>query len=179
MKEYEAKDSVTYYFIIQKTLDETMVRAWTDNKDYAKFYMEVHKCKDLSMRVMHGEARQFVDLVNQNRNDEIKIANIKIRNPNPGKKKETTKVVQIPTTDTELALIREETSDLMGLHIDYSLLKEVLPHLKGYYRKGLEMLMLPEAIAFAVYNKRVPMWSDCDYDELKILFESLPDIFGM
>lgn len=177
MKQYDPDDVITCYFIVMEDSGRRIIKAWSDNKNFAKFYMDFHKCDSFTMKAITKKARDLIDIINENTNDEIMIARLKIRNPDRSKK-HPTKTVEVPITETEHALIRESLGDLMGLRVDYSFLRDVLPYLKGYYRKGLEMLMLPEAIKQAVYNKPGQMWKDCEYDELIMLFVSNPEMFG-
>lgn len=178
MKQYERGDIATYYFVIMSDDGKKIIKGWTDSKQLAKFYMDFHKCPSFHMKALTKPIEDFTEILNENRLDEIKIHRIKIRDPN-GSKKKPLRMVEVPMTETEASLIRDAKSDLMGLRIEYNLLHEMMPYLKGYYRKGLEMIMLPEAIRFAIYNQVAPMWKDCELDELRLLFASNPEIFGI
>lgn len=178
MKPYERGDIVTYYFVIMTDGDKRIINAWTDDKQLAKFYMEFHKCPKFTLKPVTKAAEEFVDVINDNALDEIKIHRIKIRNPD-GSKKKPLKYVEVPMTENERGLIRTNSTDLMGFQVNYSLLNEMMPYLKGFYRKGLEMIMLPEAIKISCYSKSGRMWSQCELDELLLFYTSNPEVFGI
>ena len=90
MKRYEEDDNMTCYFIIDER--NNIIRGWTDNKEYAKLYLDFHKCKYYKIKKITNTFREVLKIIEENSNDEISIYNINTRS---NKKHESSKDIAV------------------------------------------------------------------------------------
>ena len=76
MRKYDRDDIVVLYIITFDDGRNNSVQAWTDDKEMAKSYLEFHSSHRMKMRVIKKRLRDLMDVINQNRNDEISICNL-------------------------------------------------------------------------------------------------------
>ena len=177
MAKYEPGDIVTYYFIISDEDGHSNIKAWTDNKDLAKFYLEFHKCKNFRLKKFTKPIEEISKILEENRHDDIMLANVVIKNPNHKKGKET-KMVVIPLTQTEQLFINEETTNFMSSRIDYGYLNGVIPYLKKKYQHAIEKTLLQDIIKLVVHGCQSSIVQSIQFDHVMVLFRSFPDNFG-
>lgn len=178
MAKYEPGDIVTYYFIVYNDGDHKNIQAWTDNKDLAKFYMEFHSCKHLILKSLTKRIEEIAKILEENRNDEIRICNLMVRNSGKRKKGEETKLICVPVTETESLLIQEECSTFMASAVRYSYLNSAVPYLKSKYRRGLDDIFLSDIINSTCNTRSSKMIELIHLDQLLVLFRMLPHTFG-
>lgn len=180
MSKYERGDVVTYYFVIyeDKKRDEQRIQGWTDDKSLAKIYMEFHNCKNLFLKSITKTIDEIAKILEENRNDEIQITNINVRNRERHKKGEECVGMAIPATQTECQFINEETANFMIQDIRYSYLNTAIPYLKNKYQKALDDIILWPIIKKVCDNKESAIVKCIELDQLLVLFRSFPDLFG-
>lgn len=179
MAKYEPGDIATFYFIINEIdSDDKIIQGYTDNKDLAKYYMEFHKCKKFTLKSMTKTIEDISVILEENRNDEIKIYNITIRDPKH-KDGRNTKMISIPATDTEMRFLNEETKTYFSSHICYTLLNEAKPFMKRKYQEALDTILLQKVIDVNI-NAKPPakILINSELDQLMLLFRSFSDNFG-
>ena len=96
MNDYDLKDKATFYFIILKGNKENDIRAWTDNKNLAEFYLKFHNCKKHELRKVTKTYKSIVPILNENITNAIEIMNI-ITAEKKGSKKRAISI-QVPMT---------------------------------------------------------------------------------
>lgn len=173
MKRYEEDDNMTCYFIIDER--NNIIRGWTDNKEYAKLYLDFHKCKYYKIKKITNTFREVLKIIEENSNDEISIYNINTRS---NKKHESSKDIAVPLTETEGMLINEEANTFLSSRVNYTFINEAFYYLKGKYQKALKSIMLEDVMKNVIYSKRSKIVLDLEIDELLVLFHSIPDQFG-
>lgn len=171
MVKYESDDKVSCYFVIDEKLN--IIRAWSDNKDYAKVYMEFHNNKFYKLRKVTKLFSDIIQILEENINDEINLYNINTKD-----KHHKTKSIVIPMTGTEFTLINDEGATYLSSRIDYGFINECMSLLKGKYKKGLDQILLTDVIQSTVYNKHSKVCQELGVDDLMVLYHSLPDQFG-
>lgn len=179
MARYEPGDIVTYHFIVYNDGRHKNIRAWTDNKDLAKMYMEFHQCKDFTIKSVTKRIEEISAITEENLHDEIRIHNILIRNTDKRKKGEETKIISIPATETECLFINDECSTFMLSRIRYSYLNTAIPYMKKKYRDGLESIFLQDIINKVCNERSSNISESVKLDQLMVLFRSLPEFFGV
>ena len=173
MKRYERGDDATFYFVIHKQRGkEKYIKAWTDNKEMLKFYMDFHETKNFSVKKISDRIESIQKLVEENLNDEITIGHVRI-----GDKHGEQLLVALPVTETEMQFIREEDTSYMATTIDYSLINNLYPTLKKKYQHALEKILLIPIADFNVNNKFNEMVGRIFLNNVKILHRSFPDEF--
>lgn len=177
MQKYDENDEVTLYFIIFKDRLETRICAWSDNKDYAKVYMEFHKCKNMEIRSRTDVFKRLIPILEENIHDEIQFMNLNVRNPNKNKKHKTTNIM-VPMTETESDLLNYELNTKMSSVIDYNLINRMFYYLKDKYQKALKGILLKPMMEYVVHNKRNELLLDIDLDELMVFAKLTIDSFG-
>lgn len=178
MAKYELDDVVTYYFVIVQDGHNARVQGWTDRKELAKAYMEFHKCKDFKLKNMTDTMEEITKILEENTHDEIKIYNLRTKDPEK-KKGKVTKRIQVPATETEMMYVREEINSMFSSVIDYSYLNSALPYFKSKYQKLFNKLLIKDAIASALHQRQSVVLQQVEYDELAILYKSFNDKFGI
>lgn len=180
MSKYENGDIVTYYFIIfeDKERDEKRIQGWTDDKSLAKIYLEFHNCKHLILKSVTKTIDEIAKILEENRNDEIQIVNINVRNREKHKKGEECVGMAIPATRTECQFINEETANFLLQDIRYSYLNTAIPYLKNKYQSALNDILLWAVIKKVCDNKENQILKYIELDQLLVLFRSFPDLFG-
>lgn len=178
MAKYEPGDIVTYYFIVYDNGDRKNIQAWTDIKDLAKFYMEFHSCKHFILKSITKRIEEIAKILEENRNDEIRICNLMVKNSGKRKKGEETKLICVPLTQTESMLIQEECSSFMASAVRYSYLNSAIPYLKSKYRQGLNDIFLSDIINATCNTRSTKIIELLEMDQLIILFKMLPHTFG-
>lgn len=175
MKKYEPGDTATFYFVVFDDDDNKRIVGWTDDKMLAKFYMEFHNCKRMDLKSKTATVEELYQIINENVHDEINIYNFIIRDS--GKKNKTT-TVSAPATETEWNFVMSETNTFMESRIAYGALNEIIPFLKDKYQRALRDILLPTVIMQVVHNKRSKQLEQIEFDQLMILYNSFPDMFG-
>lgn len=173
MKRYEEDDVMTCYFVVDDRGDCKTIRGWTDDKEYAKLYMDFHKCKSYKLKKMTDTFREVVKVIEENANDEITIYNMNTKNA-----KGKSKAITVPLTETEHTLINEEANTFISSRVNYGYINEAYYYLKGKYRKGLKMILLEDIMKNVVYSKNTKLVLSLEIDDLMVLFHSLSDQFG-
>lgn len=177
MKKYDLEDHVTFYFIILDDGRNSIVKAWTDQKEYAKAYLEFHKCKNFHLKVVNNTFREILPFINENTNDEIGLVHMIVRNPKP-KKGAMTKIIMVPLTTTENTFVNEEVNTFLASRINYTYAFEAMPYLKKKYQKALEDIFFKDVVHHVTGDLSSPFVESVELDELLILFRSFPDWFG-
>lgn len=179
MAKYEPGDIVTYYFIINENdKDESTIQAYTDEKVLAKYYLEFHKCKKFVLKTMTKTIEEIALILEENKNDEIALYNITVRDPK-SKDRRKSKMITIPATDTEMMFVNEETKTYFSSHICYTLLNQAKPYMKRKYRDALDAIFLQDVINVDINNlppSRILLNSELD--QLLLLFKSFSENFG-
>ena len=179
MAKYERDDIVTYYFIIMNENGNKRIQAWTDNKEYAKFYLEFHNTKNFSIKKLTKPLREMIKILEENANDEIQIApNIIIKNRDKKHKYDDFKTITIPATRMEISFINEEVATFMLSQVNYSYLDSAIPYLKNKYQRALNEIFLQSIIKKVCYQRDSKIVQSIHLDNLMILFRSFPDMFG-
>lgn len=180
MAKYEHGDIVTYYFIVaNNNVGGSIIQAWTDDKNLAKFYMDFHKSDNLIMKSVTKRIDDIYKILEENVHDEIKIHNITTRNVEKKRKKDPEDMrICIPATETESNFISSEVSTFMASRIRYSYLNSAIPYLKNKYKFALEDIFLPEVIDFVCNNRTPASIQHIVCDELMVLYRSFPEMFG-
>ncbi len=179
MNNYDADDRVTVYFIVYNEFGEKIIRAWSDNKDYAKAYMDFHKCKNYKMKSLTDTWRNVVNIVNENINDEIELVNINVKNDKKHKLGQECKLMVVPITTTERILINDESVTFMATRVDYSFIEEAFYYLKDKHQKALKSIYLKNVMDKVIHEKQSKFTDYVQMDELKVLFRSFPEHFGV
>lgn len=179
MAKYEPGDMVTFYFIVHDDGRNKDIRAWTDNKELAKLYLDFHMCKNFILKSSTKTIEEMAKITEENVHDEIKIHNIIVRNPDEHRKKgHETIIVSIPATEIERSMIDEECATFMLSHIRYSYLNTAIPYMKRKYQDALSSIFLNDVINKVCNERQSRITDSVRLDQLLILFRSLPDLFG-
>ena len=179
MAKYQSGDMATFYFIIKEINGNKQIQAWTDNREIAKFYIEFHNCKNFRIKSITNTIDEIEKIVAENLHDEIKLANIIVKNREKKNKHEDYITVCIPATNSELRYINEEVSTFMSTNINYSLINDALPYLKNKYQEVLQSIFLTDIIHKVIYSKNVKIAQMVEFDQLMVLFKSFPENFEM
>lgn len=175
MRDYDLKDQVTFYFIILNNGKNNDIRAWTDDKNSAEFYLKFHNCKKHELKKITKTYKSIIPILNENINNRIEIMNILSAEKKGNKKRVIT--VQVPMTRDELGLINDTTDTFCSNMIDYSSISEYMHKFKHKYQKAIVNIGLPDVIDHEVYNNINEFTKSIDLDQLKLLFKLLPDDF--
>lgn len=173
MAKYEPGDTVTYYFILRDD-DDKVIKAWTDKKKLAEFYMEFHNCPSYVLKTVTKTIEEIVAITEENLHDEINIVNLYTRKNNKG----DGKLITIPATELEATIIREEANTFFQTKIDYGLLNEAISFLKPRYRKAFDRIFLSSIIRYVIHNKHDAITQQINLDQLMVLIKSFPNDFG-
>lgn len=179
MAKYEKDDIVTYWFVIMKDNDDSCVQAWTDDKDLLNYYIDFHKCKLFKVKKITDTMQNIYEILNNSAHDEIGIYYVNIKNPNPKPGKEF-KTIAVPMTETESRFVQEECSTFLATKIPYSQITHMIGFLKNKYQHALEGILFIDVMRTVLAEQRpTPLLQSIMMDELRILFESFPDKFGI
>lgn len=179
MQKYDNNDVVEFYFIIMSEKNGKRIQAWTDNKDLAKCYYEFHNCKHFTLKRVSKPLIEMYKVIEENINDEIQIANIKIKNRDrKSKKDEEYIILNVPATRTEMTFINEESATFLLSQLNYSYLDSAIPYLKDKYQEALKDIFLVPILQKVVYNKDSRVSSSIELDQLMVLLKSFPDMFN-
>ena len=173
MKKYDSDDIVTFYFVIY----QDNVKAWTDDKDLAEAYMSFHSCKKYTLKKMRDRWTKIVYILNENANDEIQINFMETRDPS---KKNTTKLVAVPLTQTEAAFVHDEIQTFMATSVNYTFLSSAIPYLKKRYQNALSGIFLSEVIKYTLTGGQagdLDILAEIQMDQVKVLYRNFPDQF--
>ena len=180
MKKYANDDMVTFYFVVCK--DERgnkKIQGWTDQKEYALYYIDFHKCKNFKLTKHTMIFDDMINIINENNNDEISLYNIETKNRDSKRKKgNETSLIVIPMTETERIFVFEECKTLVATRINYSYINSAIDYLKSKYRKALKGIFLDAAIRKVVHNQQSSI-DNFKIDELLVLYHSFPENFGI
>lgn len=175
MKSYTTDDQVTFYFIISEHSSSNEVKAWTDNKTLAEFYMEFHNCKRYRLRTVKKRYKEVVPILNENHNDEIEVVNLVTKSDN--KKDDGYKIIQIPATTAEMSHIRDAQSTSCSTLIDYSNINKFITLFKKKYQKAFGDIGLTDTIKHEIYNKSTEFTDNLQLDGLRLLFRLFKEDF--
>ncbi len=178
MRKYDIDERCTFYFIVYDDDDMKRIQAWTDKKEYAKIYMDFHRCRNYKMKSITKRFDDMMNILNENYHDEINLYNISVRNDKDHKKGKETKIITVPLTSTEQLLINDESVSFMASRVDYSFINEAFHYLKDKYQKVLKTIYLKDVMEKVIYEKQSLFTNAVQVDELMILFRSFPDHFG-
>ena len=176
-------DEVTVYFIIIEDGRKRQIQGWTEDKNIAKFYLEFHSCKRMKMKRMHGLYGDILRIIEENLHDEIKMYNIKIRNTDPGRKKnQLMKEMMIPATYTEYKMIHDEEAYFMSSMIDYHWVDGAYPYLKKKWQTAINRSLLGPIMEKVIHERMSSaaansITASIEMDQLMILFSVFPDHF--
>lgn len=174
MKRYEEDDIMTCYFVIYRDGNMNVIRGWSDDKDYVKAYMDFHNCKKYKIKKMTDTFKRVSQILEENINDEINIYNINARS---NKKKESSRSMIIPMTETEHVLVNEESNTFLASRVNYGYINDCMYYLKGKYQRVLKDIMLEDVMKNVIYNKHTELTINLEMDDLMTLYMSLPDQF--
>jgi hypothetical protein len=171
---YSVGDIVTYYFIVQKDDNNSkVIKAWTDNKKLAKFYLEFHHCPNFRLKKLTDRIENISKITEENYHDEIVLYNALIKGKG-GK----SKIIVIPATEIEIRFINEECQSFLYTKIDYSYLSNAIPFMKEKYQKAFDNIFLNSIIKKVIEERSDKYNSLIELDQLQVLVESFPDSFG-
>lgn len=175
MKVYTTDDQVTFYFIISEHSSGNQVKAWTDNKILAEFYMEFHSCKRHRLKTVKKKFRDIVPILNENTNDEIEIVNLVTKSDN--KKDDGYKIIQVPATTTEMSIIRDSQSTSCSTIVNYSNINKFITLFKKKYQKAFNDIGLTDVIKQELYSKSSKFTENIQLDGLRLLFRLFKEDF--
>lgn len=178
MKKYDPGDEATFYFVVLEKDDKKSIVAWSDDKELTKLYLDFHKCKDFKLKTVKGTIEEIRRILDENTNDEIKLMNIKIRDPKHKKGENETKMVVIPGTEFLSMFIHEEEQGFLSTRIRYNYINSAMPYLKNKYRKALEGIFMQDMINAAIHNRPSRLTIEMQFDELLIITRNFPEQFG-
>ncbi len=178
MRKYEVDERVTFYFVIFDDGDNNRIQAWSDNKDYAKMYMNFHQCKNYKLKAVTKRFDDMVTILNENYHDEIELCNIRIKNVENHKKGHESRMVMVPLTSTEHMLVDDESVCFMASRVDYQYINGAFHYLKDKYQRVLKDIFLYDVMNKVIYEKQSKFTNNVETDDLMVLFRSFPDHFG-
>lgn len=180
MREYDSlDDQVTVYFVMLKDPqhDKKIIKAYTDNKDLVKFYLEFHNCKYYSLHKLEDTYGKIVPILNENHQQEIGISYIYTRDPKRKNKDKPMKLIPVPLTTLEVDWLEELHSTSCGAMVNYHFIHDSLwPILKDKYQKALSVIGLKDAIVKEIYNNK-NVFSRIWYDDVALLSKFFQDEF--
>lgn len=173
---YEPGDIATFYFIINNSSNRNYIKAWTDDKNLAEFYMMFHKCPRFKIKKVVRSIEEINKMIDENYFDEISIANIiaKDNNSDDGKK-----LISIPLTGSELQVINDECNSFLSTFIEYSYISNSMSYLKNKYLEILDDILLVPIIDYLQSNVIDKRLGEIDMDQMIILLRSFPDDFDV
>ena len=154
--------------------DDNVIKAWTDKKKLATFYMEFHNCPRYILKTITKRIEDIVAITEENLHDEINIVNIYTRKNDKG----DGKLITIPATELEATIIREEANTFFQTKIDYSLLNEASGFLKEKYQRAFNKIFLTSIIRYVIHNKHDEVVQQINLDQLLVLIKSFPEDFN-
>ena len=176
---FQADDEVVFYFVILEDRGKRQIKAWSMEKDHAKFYIEFHKCSNMRLKQVHGAYGDICRVLEENLHDEIGFCNIEIRNPDPNhKKKDQLTNIVIPATSTEVICLSEECSSFCASMIDYGYINSAMGYLKPKYQSYLKGCLLQDIIRVVIHNTPSPLAASIKFDQLAVLTQCFSDHFG-
>lgn len=174
MTKYEEGDIITCYFVVEENDTTPIIRGWSDDKDFVKAYMDLHKCKRFRMKKMTAVSSEIIGVLEENWNDEIGLYYVQTKD-----KHGELKDVVVPLTSTEKMLISSEVTDMLSSRVNYGYINDAMYYLKNKYQKALKQILLKPVIDAVVYSKNAKFIQDIGMDELNVLLYSMPDKFGV
>jgi hypothetical protein len=175
VKIYDLKDQTTVYFVISEHSSNNEIKAWSDDKMMAQFYMEFHNCKRYRLRVVKKIWKEMVKIINDNSNDEIEIMNLVTKSDD--KKDDGYKIIQVPMTTTEMSIISDTVKHNCATLIDYSEINQYITLFKKKYQKSFKNIGLIDIIRKEIYNKPTKFTNGLRIDDLRILFKLFKEDF--
>lgn len=179
MAKYETGDIATYYFVVMEDDGKNRIIGWTDKKELVKAYLEFHKCEKFKLKEVTKTIDEIGYILEENVHDEIKLLNIRVKDPDHKKGKEETKFILIPETEFSSIFISSEEQTFLASRINYSYINSAVPYLKDKYQKALNDIFLLDIIDAAINNKDTKIGRKMLFDELLILVRNFPDRFGL
>ena len=178
MKKYDPGDIATFYFVVVEDDHGKRIKAFSDDKELVKLYMDFHKCKKFRIKKYTGYIEEIYKITDENLHDEIQLFNIITRNREAKKHDEEIMELCIPATHTEINFINSESNSYLASICDYGLLNEVFPYLKEKYKDALRMLFLDDMIRKVIHSKDSKITVNIEFDQLITLYRFFPDHFG-
>lgn len=178
MTTYDPNEECTFYFVIYNDSETKRIQAWTDVKDYAKFYIDFHQCPMHKLKTMTAQYKSIMPILNENLYDEISLVNLEVRNDKHHKKGHETKMITVPLTRTEGMLINDEAVSFMASRIDYSYIESTFYYLKNKYQRTLKDVYLYDVMNKVIHEKESLFTNTVQMDQLMIMFRSLSEHFG-
>lgn len=171
-------DIESWYFIVNTEPNGTKrIVAWSEKKRMAECYLKFYSSPNHELKKITKTLGELEKLRDENIQDEIDIININTRNRKKGRNDEM-KMIAIPATNSETAIISEEANTFFSGRIGYAYINERLPYLKNKYREALEILFLDSIIRKVIHNKSDKKADQIELDQLMILFKSFSSSFG-
>jgi len=177
MKKYYDNDEYNKLYQNYKTdkkLNDNRIKAWSDSKSLAKFYLDFHNCENFKTLKVEGSLEELSEIMNENINDEINIVNIKIKDPDKPYKE---KVVQIPMTDEEIGLVIEAQDGYLNGKIDYGIIWKYYHRMKEKYRRIFDNIFLTDIINKHHNGGSSHYLEKIGFDQLGILYRLFPNEF--
>jgi hypothetical protein len=169
----DPNDEITCYFVI-KDDEHQHIKAWSTNKQLAKFYMEFHNNKMYKLKKVESRADNIQSIIEDNLHDEITLSRLTTKERD---KDGNLKTITIPATVMEMNTLNDERQSFFSGHVSYSYINEAVGFLKPKYGKALSTLLLDSVIKMAVYNINDGIASEIKFDELMILYLLFPNEF--
>ena len=154
--------------------EKNLIKAWTDNKELLKFYLDFHKCKDFKTVVIEATVADVYDIVESNLNDEIQIQNLLIRDP---KKPYKEKYLQVPITNEEKDALISEIDYWGSGRINYNLISQYYGIIKNKYRKVFDNILLTDILHSVNSGKKSKFLNKIKLDQLVLLYRTFPGCF--
>jgi len=174
---YYKGDMATFYFIIKEVPgEESYIKAWTDSKELARFYLKFHKCPYFRIKKITNTIEEIRKITGENHTDRISIGRLVTRDRERDDGSVT--YISVPITDTEMDIVNHESMSFFSGRIKYNLMDKVIPSLKPKYRELMKEIFLPSVIKRTIHNQPNGCAEAIIMDQLMVLFQSFPDEFG-
>ena len=174
MKRYDYDDIITVYFVVNDRDGSPIIKAWSDEKEYCKVYMDFHRCKKYKLKSISDTADRIYSIIEENNFDEIGLYNITVHDPDGG-----SKLISVPLTGTEYNFIQTETNEWMMSRIDYSLINAAKDYFKDRYQDALKRIHLNDVLDSVLNLNNNAFVETVELDELMVLVRSFSNEFGL
>ena len=158
-----------------KEMNKDSVKAWTDKKALAKFYLEFHKCKNFKTIQVDSTMGNLSEILDGCIHDEIQIMNIRIKDPEKPYKE---KILQIPMTQSELDVIVDQEKMWSSSMIDYGVLEKYYYKLKNKYKKIFDGIFLTDLIMNIQHGEESKYLKKIKQDQLALMYLLFEDSFN-
>ena len=152
-----------------------IVKAWSDDKELVEFYIKFHNCKHFDVIVIDTTLDDIYDIINPSGNDEIKIVNLAIRDPDKPHKE---KYIKVPMTEQEIDTMRLESESWGSDRINYHIIEKYYRLLKNKYKKIFNNILLLDILENIRTGSSTKILKEIKYDQLMLLYRTFPDNFN-